>query len=114
MARSKIPDPLERRHLVERGLGEAQAARIAQAYLADGRELEALDFLAQAGDQEGLAGLRKSAIAAGDLFLLKAVAPFLEEKPTREDWEALAAAAEAAGKQRYAEDARRQAQRGED
>lgn len=114
MARSKIPDPLERRHLVERGVGEAQAARVAQAYLAEGRELEALDFLAEAGDQEGLAGLRQSAIAAGDLFLLKAVASAQAEEPQRQEWEALAAAAEAAGKQRYAEDARRQAERGEE
>ena len=99
---------------MERGSGEAQAGRVAQAYLAEGRELEALDFLAQAGDQEGLAGLRQSAIAAGDLFLLKAVAQFVEEKPQRQDWETLAAAAEAAGKLGYAEDARRQAERGEE
>jgi hypothetical protein len=58
--------------------------------------------------------MRQSAIAAGDLFLLKAVAQFIEEKPQRQDWEALAAAAEAAGKQRYAEDARRLAGRAEE
>jgi hypothetical protein len=114
VARSKIPDPLERRHLVERGLNEARAGQVAQAYLADGRELESLDFLKQAGDEEGLAGVRRSAIAAGDVFLLRAVAAAQGRAPERQEWEELAAAAEAAGKLRYAEDARRQAGRGED
>ena len=45
MARTGIPDPLERRHLVEKDLPAAQALAIANAYLEKDRCLEALDFL---------------------------------------------------------------------
>lgn len=114
MARGRIPDPLERRHWVERGLPEAQAQRVADAYLAAGRRLEALDFLASVGAEEALAGLRREAIEAGDLFLLRAVASASGRASTREEWVELAEAAEAAGKLRYAADARRQAERGEE
>ena len=53
-------------------------------------------------------------IAAGDVFLLRALAEVMEEPPEREEWVALAAAASAAGKDRYAAEASRQAERGED
>ena len=114
MAKAKIPDPLERRHLVERGLPEAQAGRVAQAYRAAGRELEALDFLAQAGDQEGLASVRREAVESGDIFLLRAAANAQQDPPRHDEWQALSTAAEAAGKLRYAEDARRLAEREEE
>ena len=39
MAKSRIPGPLERRHLVERELSPAQALRHAEAYLAAGRSV---------------------------------------------------------------------------
>ena len=112
MARSKIPGPLERRHLIERDLAPAQALKTAEAYLAEGRVLEAVEFLAKAGDQERLRELRRQARETGDVFLLRAVADAMGEAPDREEWLALAAAAEASGKQRYAVDARRQAERG--
>ena len=114
MARAGIPDPLKRRHLVQRELAPAQALRTAEAYLAQGRELEALDFLVMAGEGEKLAELRQRAREAGDLFLLRAVAQATGEPPDREEWLALAQAADAAGKERYAADARRQAERGEE
>jgi hypothetical protein len=114
VARGKLPDPLERRHWVERGLPEAQAQRVADAYLAEGRSLEALDFLASAGAEEALAGVRRDAIEAGDSFLLRAAVSASGHAATREEWLELAGAAEAAGKLRYAEDARRQAERGEE
>jgi hypothetical protein len=114
MAKSKIPDPLERRHLVERELPPAQSLRLAEAYLAEGRTLEAVDFLRKAGEKERLATVRAEAVAAGDSFLLRIVSTALGEPPDRESWSRLAAAAEAAGKQRYAADGRRQAARGED
>ncbi|HEY8154968.1 MAG TPA: hypothetical protein VII72_12645 [Myxococcota bacterium] len=114
MAKSTIPDPLERRHLVERELTPAQALKLGEAYLAEGRLLEAVDFLRKAGARDKLAGVRAEAIAAGDSFLLRVVATALGETPDRESWQGLAAAADAAGKQRYAADARRQAVRGEE
>ena len=111
MARAKIPDPLARRHLVEKKLAPAQAARVAAAYLEEGRTLEALEFLAMAGDTERLTSLRGEAVAAGDFFLLRAVTSWLDEPASAEEWAALADAAQAAGKERYAGDARRQAER---
>jgi hypothetical protein len=114
MASTKIPAPLARRHLVERELPPAQAAKLAEAYLAEGRTIEALDFLRKAGDREQLAALRAEAVEAGDAFLLRAVAGAMREPPGREEWQRLTEAARAAGKDRYAEDAKRQAEREED
>ncbi len=113
MPRSKIPGPLERRHLIERELAPAQALKTAEAYLAEGRAIEAIEFLAKAGDEERLQALRREALEAGDVFLMRAVADAMGKAPDRDEWLALAAAAEASGKQRYAVDARRQAERDE-
>jgi hypothetical protein len=114
VAKSKIPDPLARRHLIERELPADRALAIAEAYLADSRETEAIDFLAQAGAADRLAELRRSAIAAGDAFLLRAVAHAIDEAPEPGEWRELAAAAAAQGKDRYAVEAGRQADRVED
>ena len=84
MAKSKIPDALERRHLIEKGLTEAQALRIAEAYLAEGRLVDAIDFLAKAGDRDRLGELRAEAVTSGDAFLLRAAARALDESPTEE------------------------------
>jgi len=111
MAKSRIPGALDRRHLIEKQLSEANATAIAEAYLEEGRCIEALDFFAQANARERLAELRAEAVAAGDAFLLRAVARAMQDPPERAEWEALAAAAEAAGKQRYATEARRQTER---
>jgi len=114
VAKSKIPDPLTRRHLVEKELPPDQARAIAQAYLAEERWIEAIDFLKIAGAGEGLAELRSRAIAEGDAFLLRAVANADGRPPTRDDWQKLAAAATANGRERYALEARRQLERGAD
>ncbi|HVN38486.1 MAG TPA: hypothetical protein VMW19_10005 [Myxococcota bacterium] len=114
MARSKLPDPLARRHLVERELPLAQALELAESYLGAGRRLEAVDFLRKAGASDRLVALRAEAIADGDAFLLRRVADAMASAPTREEWQALAQSAERAGKDRYAGEARRQAERGED
>jgi len=113
MARSHIPGPLERRHLVERELTPQQAQRIAEAYLAEDRRFEAVDFLRKAGRAERLAELRAEAVETGDAFLLRAVATAQGEPPRAEEWSTLAAHADAAGKGRYAAEARRQAERGD-
>jgi hypothetical protein len=112
VAKSKIPNPLARRHLLERELPPAQALRLAEAYLAEGRSLEAVEFLRKAEAKDRLAALRDESVAAGDSFLLRIVATALGEAPDRELWRRLAEAADAAGKLRQAADARRQAARG--
>jgi hypothetical protein len=98
--------------LLERKLAPAQALAIGEAYLAEGRQVEAVEFLAKAGAGERLAELRREAIAAGDFFLLRMVAGADGTPASRAEWQALAAAATAAGKPRYAAEAQRQADRG--
>jgi hypothetical protein len=110
----KLPDPLSRRHLVERELPAAQALALAEAYLAEGRRGEAVDFLRKAGAKDRLAALRAEAIADGDAFLLRQLAEATASPPTRDEWLALARGAESAGKERYAAEARRQSERGEE
>ena len=114
MAKSKIPDPLTRRHLIERELSPAQALKYAEAYLAEGRQFEAVAFLCKAGERERLKAMRAEAIQAGDAFTLRAIAEASGEPPGREEWRELAQAAAASGKERYAAEANRQAERGED
>jgi len=113
VGKSKRPGPIERRHLVERELGEAQALRYAEAYLAEEREIDALAFLVKAGATERIEALRDRAIESGDAFLLRAVAAATGAPPKRNEWSALAESAARAGKERYAAEASRQAERGE-
>ncbi len=108
MAKRVIPDPLERRHLIERSLEPARALAIAEAYLADDRGLEAVAFLARAGATERLEALSRAAVEQGDPFLLREVATALGREPDAASWRALAEAAAGAGKDRYAAEARRQ------
>jgi len=114
VAKSKIPGPLERRRFIERDMSEAQALALAEAYLAAGRNVEAIEFLCKADAQDRLATLRSEAVQAGDLFLFRAVTQATRQAPQNEEWAALARAAEAVGKDRYAAEAIRQAERGED
>ena len=114
MARTAIPDPLERRHLVEKDLSPAQAIAIADAYLAQDRCVEAVDFLRIAKAADRLAELRARAIADGDAFLFRCVAGAQQTPPTREEWQRLATAATGRGLERYAVEARRQVERGDD
>ena len=114
MAKAGIPDPLERRHLLERELQPAEALRTAQAYLAAERRVEALPFLHRAQAEDELNDQRRYAVAQGDAFLLRALALITGRESPREDWERLAENAADAGKERYAELARRVAAREED
>jgi hypothetical protein len=113
MAKSTIPNPLERRLLIERDLDAKAAGAIAQAYLDEGRKIEAIDFLAKANDEAGLRAIGESAVADGDPFLLQSVARLTGDDPDRATWERCADAAQAAGKARYASTARRNAARSE-
>jgi hypothetical protein len=103
----RIPDPLTRRHLVERELEPSRARALAEAYLADDRVIEAVAFLLKAGDRERLASLRDAAAADGDVFLLREVAAALGEEIDAATWRAAADGAAAAGKDHYANEARR-------
>lgn len=107
MAKSAIPNPLVRRHLIEKDLSPAQALQVAEAYLAEGRCVESIEFLAKAGATERLVELRSRAVEEGDAFLLRAAARALGQPPSYDEWRALGAAAEAAGKDLYTADARR-------
>ncbi len=114
MATNKIPDPLARRHLIERDLDPAQALALAEAYLEAGRTDEAIVFLLKADAGDRLVRLMDEAVADGDAFLLKQIASASRQDPGAERWLALAEKAEQAGKLRYAETARRHARAGDE
>jgi len=109
VAKAGIPNPLDRRHLLERRLSPEQAIGYAELYLAEGRSAEAVDFLVKAGADDRLDALAEEAIAAGDAFLLRLIfgARGLEAGPER--WHRLAVAAEERGLDAHAQAARRQA-----
>ena len=111
MAKDKLPDALSRRHLIEKELSAAQALKLAEAYLAEERVVEALVFLNKAGAEDRLRALAEQAKLDGDVFLMRQVATWLGQAPSAEDWRAAEAAARARGKLRYAADAERQAGR---
>jgi hypothetical protein len=97
--------------MLEQSVEPARALRIAEAYLAEERKLEALAFLRLANAADRLDAVRADAVQDGDAFLLREVARVQARPATREEWRALAASAESAGRERYAEEARRQAGR---
>lgn len=109
--KTKIPGPLDRRHLIERALGADAARALAEAYVADGRIWEAVAFLVKADARDRLAELREEATQAGDAFLVRELSRALGDEPTPERWSAVAEAARVAGKERFAEQARRLADR---
>jgi len=109
--KAKMPGPIERRHLIERELSADQALDYAEAYLEAGRDSDAIAFLVKADAQEQLTAIQKRAIESGDLFLFRAAAAARGVAPENYQWRELARAAAAAGKQRYAAEAERQAER---
>ncbi len=111
MAKNTIPDPLERRHLIEGTLEPARALALAEAYLAADRGLEAIAFLRKAGASDRLEQSWRDALRAGDPFLLREVAQALGREPDAAAWREVESAAASAGKDRYVAEARRQAER---
>lgn len=103
----KIPDPLTRRHLLEGGLDPAAARQIADAYLAAGREVEAIEFLGMAEATEDLEEIQRQAVERGDVFLLRAASRALGHDAAPAEWTALAEAARRNGRERDAETAMR-------
>ncbi|MCC6640984.1 MAG: hypothetical protein IT386_07455 [Deltaproteobacteria bacterium] len=111
MAKAKLPNALERRHVIERDLAPAQALRLAEAYLGEKRVVEALVFLHKARAEDRLREIGEGAVRDGDVFLMRQVATLLGTSIAADAWRAAAAAAEECGKARYAADAARQASR---
>jgi len=109
--KTKIPGPLERRHLIERAMGSEAARALAEAYVAEGRVWEAVAFLVKADARDRIAELRDEATDAGDTFLVRELARALGEEPTPERWIAVEQAARSAGKERFAGQAQRLADR---
>lgn len=105
MATTKLPDPLAKRHLLEAQQEPSRAKALADAYLAREREIEAIDFLKQAGDTVALERLEAAAVERGDVFLMRKVSQALARDPSPERWRALADAARRAGRERDAESA---------
>lgn len=106
-----LPDPLARRHELVRALEPARARDVAAGYLAEQRELEAIAFLEKANATSELEKLCHTAIERGDSFLLREACLALGREPELASWQALARAAEAQGRERYAAEARRQVER---
>jgi len=109
--RAPIPDPLARRHELEKALEPARARAIGEAYLAAQREIEAIAFLKKAAATDALEELCATAIERGDSFLLREACSALGRAPGREDWERLERAAGAQGREKYAAEAKRQVER---
>jgi len=113
LANMKLPDPLSRRHLLDGGLESAKALSLAQAYIEDDREVEAIDFLAAADPnsnseaREVLHKLQGAALERGDVFLMRMASTALDEEPSAETWHALAEAASRAGRSQDVETAER-------
>lgn len=108
MARRVIPNPLERRHVLEGKLDAARALKIGEAYLAEDRIIESIAFLRIASAGDRLDELRRRAIETGDAFLLREVARAQERPAAPAEWAELVSGAAAAGKRLYEDDARRQ------
>ena len=111
MARSILPDPLNRRHILAGELDAERGRAIAEAYLEEGQAVDAVAFFAKAGDEEGLNGLCQRAVEEGDVFLLREASLGMRRDIDAATWTRLADAAAAGGKDLYAAEARRQAAR---
>lgn len=106
-AKTRIPDPLSRRHLLEGSIDPTKARALAEAYLEAGREIDAIEFFARAGERDALVALQETAVERGDVFLMKAASRGLDEEPSSERWQALAKAAAQKGRKHDAESALR-------
>jgi hypothetical protein len=111
MARSVLPHALARREWIEDEIDPSRALKIADAYLELGRAAESVVFLGKAKALDRLRELVDHAVQQGDAFLLREASRALGEEPSREQWRGLAESATALGKELYAAEAIRQAER---
>ena len=97
--RGGIPDALGRRHvLYEQDVPAQQKVAAAEAYLAEGRLEEALEFYGHADDRAALEKMKAAALESGNAYLLGRVFDFENDLVGPADWEALAARAESLGR----------------
>jgi hypothetical protein len=111
MARSVLPHALSRREWIEDEIDPARALQVAEAYLERGRAAESIVFLGKAKAYDRLREIVSQAVQQGDAFLLREASRALGEECSREQWRELAESATALGKELYAEEAARQAER---
>ena len=111
MARSVLPHALTRREWIEDEIDPSRALQVADAYLELGRVAESTVFFGKAKAFDRLRELAGYAVQQGDAFLLREASRALGEEPSREQWRALAETAAALGKELYAAEAQRQAER---
>ena len=111
MAKTQIPDPMQRRHVIEKEMDAGSSLAYAEAYVEEGRVGEAIIFFVKAGAEDRLSEISNDAVRDGDAFLLKDIADATGKEPGAEVWLRLSEAASRAGKERYAEMARRHARR---
>jgi hypothetical protein len=114
MAQAKIPNPLERRHLIEKELTAERALALAEAYLEEDRAEEAVVFLIKADAQDRLDALQEQAVDSGNVFVIREISRMRGAELPAAVWERVAQNARAAGKDHYADAAERQAQRTDD
>ncbi|MCP3983152.1 MAG: hypothetical protein GY723_02115 [bacterium] len=110
----RLPDPLKRRHLVEGEIDSAKALALAEAYLEEGRQQEAIVFLARADATDRLEALLEEAVLAGDAFLVRQVAEAMDQEVPEAKWARVEERARELGKDRYASEASRQVGRVKD
>ena len=85
--------------------------RIAAALIEADRDAEAVDYLEIDRDKEMLRQVLERAAGRGDAFVYRRAADLLDMRPSGDDWEGVAAQAEAAGKPSYARLAREAAKK---
>ena len=92
--------PAERRKLLADN--SPRLGQVGMAFLEAGRWGEAIECLAAAGDEAGLARIREMAVEAGDLFFAQAAAKALGEELSGHETGALTRQAKQAGKDVFA------------
>lgn len=109
----QLPDAIERRNILygEKATAE-QRINLGDAYLAAGRQLDALEFYARAEHQPGIAKIREVAVAEGNTFLAARLEQLGLPGLSPEQWQSLADNAASRGLELYAEKARKRAEAG--
>jgi hypothetical protein len=103
----RILDCLKRRSLLNSKNESPQTLiGLGRGFAAEGYLSDAVDFLAKAGDTDGLRELTPRAIEDGDYFLLTRITKVLQRKAETSELETLAGNAERLGKLAFAARAR--------
>ncbi|MEW5723690.1 MAG: hypothetical protein AB1896_11325 [Thermodesulfobacteriota bacterium] len=101
-------DCLKRRSLFNsKNEPAARISALGRKFAEEGFLADAVDFLAKAGDAEGLEALAPRVIEEGDLFLLRQITKALNRPPGRSELEVLMDHAARLGKESFATQARR-------